>query len=193
MIWHAQAGQDEWVYSVIGDGGFFVDVGAHDGITNSNTYALEMYHGWSGICIEPDSAVFPLLQRNRPDAALADVAIASEEGIAKILPSQERRAALPLRDLLDRFTVPLVIDYLSVDTEGYDLEVLQSMDFERWHVRTITVEHNAYFSGTARQNAIKTFLEANDFKRVRWDVIAEGYGPYEDWYLSNRWQTHVEA
>jgi len=35
-------------------GGYFVDIGAHDGITNSNSYIFEKYFGWSGICVEPN-------------------------------------------------------------------------------------------------------------------------------------------
>lgn len=44
---------------------FFVDVGAHDGITYSNSGFMELDLGWSGICIEPHPDVFPKLQQNR--------------------------------------------------------------------------------------------------------------------------------
>ena len=37
---------------------FFVDVGAHDGISSSNTGHFEIDLGWDGICIEPNPLVF---------------------------------------------------------------------------------------------------------------------------------------
>src|SRR5262245_35267462 len=64
----SQAGQDAWVINeVFGrkKNGFFVDIGATDGIDINNTYMLEKRHGWTGICIEPDPEFFRALRRNR--------------------------------------------------------------------------------------------------------------------------------
>ena len=49
----SQAGQDAWVLNLIGGRpGYFVEAGAHDGVTHSNTAALERDHGWRGLCVE---------------------------------------------------------------------------------------------------------------------------------------------
>lgn len=46
-------------------GGYFIDSGASDGITGSNSWRLEHYHGWRGICVEPNPVFFAELRRNR--------------------------------------------------------------------------------------------------------------------------------
>lgn len=63
----SQYGQDYFVLEVLGwmRDGFFLDSGAADGITSSNTYLLEKTYGWSGICVEPNESFFASLVRNR--------------------------------------------------------------------------------------------------------------------------------
>jgi len=63
----SQNGQDEFFLEELfvgQDSGFFVDIGANDGVTFSNTYALER-KGWRGLCVEPHPDVFEQLRRNR--------------------------------------------------------------------------------------------------------------------------------
>jgi FkbM family methyltransferase len=64
---HAQFGQDLFVLQLLGGkrNGYFLDSGASDGISESNTYMLERKFGWTGICVEPNDAYFRQLQRNR--------------------------------------------------------------------------------------------------------------------------------
>ena len=60
--------QDEWVIKLVYPGvtdGFFLDVGAGRGVHASNTYALETYLKWRGICIEANAASFELLRTRR--------------------------------------------------------------------------------------------------------------------------------
>lgn len=201
MTWHSQAGQDEWVIEQHGDTpGYFVDVGAHDGIVHSNTYALEQL-GWTGLCIEPNHSAYSELAKNR-SCALREAVVSDSVGTALFdgvrVGGGESRLCWTLRALLpdpdpdpdpddpERVPVP-VIDYLSIDVEGHELEVLAGMDFDRWHVRLLTVEHNLYCDGPDRKNAIYDRLTGHGFERVREDVVAPGYGEYEDWYR------HVEA
>src|SRR5205814_5665025 len=63
----SQYAQDDFVLEVLGGkrGGFFLDSGAADGVTLSNTYLLEKAFGWSGICVEPNEVFFEALVRNR--------------------------------------------------------------------------------------------------------------------------------
>lgn len=167
VTWYSQAGQDEWVHSIIGDKGFFVDVGAYDGVEHSNTYALEQL-GWKGWCIDADPSAIEACQRNR-QCAVRWARVGYDDGTTRL---SEILVKVP----------PRTIDYLSIDVEGMDLDVLRGHDFDRWPVRLITVEHNHYAEGPARKVAIFDYLTERGFKRVRDDVIAEGYGPYEDWY-----------
>src|SRR5258705_7614869 len=60
--------------------GFFVDVGAFDGLHLSNTYIFEQ-RGWRGLCIEPTPMFFEMCVRNRPRSLCINVAcVGSERG-----------------------------------------------------------------------------------------------------------------
>lgn len=168
-MFYSQAGQDVWVLQQIAKG-FFVDVGAHDGVESSNTYALELC-GWKGMCIEPNPESYKNLTLNRKCLAWN---AAAGTGVSQI----------SLTKMLN--DCPLVIDYLSIDVDGGELDVLKSMDFQRYHVRLITVEHNAYAEGVRRQQEIFAYLSAKGFRRVVKDVKCldpAWFGlVYEDWY-----------
>lgn len=186
VTWHSQAGQDEWVHGIVGDTGYFVDVGAHDGIVHSNTYALEQ-RGWIGICIEPNLDAFVVLASCRR-ADCSPMVVTDHNGIIEFdgvhVGSGFKTPCRSLTDILVECEAPPFIDYISIDVEGHELEVLAGMDFDRWTVRCLTVEHNLYCDGPARKDAIHEHLNAHGFARVVEDVVAPGYGGYEDWYLS---------
>lgn len=64
----SQVGQDKYIYENFfkdKKNGFFLDIGAHDGIDKSNSYFFEKYLDWSGICVEPIPDVFDRLRQNR--------------------------------------------------------------------------------------------------------------------------------
>lgn len=66
--YYSQKGQDKFLNEVIfknKKGGVFVEIGAHDGISFSNSYFFEKNLGWSGICVEPNPYVFNELKSNR--------------------------------------------------------------------------------------------------------------------------------
>lgn len=66
--YYSQAGQDKWVVENVFDhktGGYFLDIGAYDGVRYSNTFWLEKNLGWSGLCVEADADTFQKLQSNR--------------------------------------------------------------------------------------------------------------------------------
>jgi FkbM family methyltransferase len=68
LTFYSQQTQDEFVFSVFFPrtrGGVFVDIGAHDGVSFSNSLFFERELGWSGVCVEPIPEVFGKLQKNR--------------------------------------------------------------------------------------------------------------------------------
>jgi hypothetical protein len=75
-----------------------------------------------------------------------------------------------LMDLLQQNQAPPVIDYLSIDTEGSELEILAGIDWGRHQFRCITVEHNF----TAQREGIQALLEAQDYQRLE--------AQWDDWY-----------
>ncbi|MGY6275596.1 FkbM family methyltransferase [Methylomonas sp. MgM2] len=167
----SQLGQDLWVLEKLNykRNGFFVEFGATDGVLLSNTYLLEKEFDWRGICAEPNPKLFSKLQNNRKcvckntcvagfdneerEFILADAygSLASYEGC-----DQHKQKRLAYREIgevikvttqtLDSFlrvcNAPQEIDYLSIDTEGSELEILETFDFNYWHIKVLTVEHN---------------------------------------------------
>ena len=68
MKFYSQHKQDEYVFNTFFTNkrdGFFVDIGAYDGVVLSNTYFFEKELGWKGICIEPQTKQYELLLKNR--------------------------------------------------------------------------------------------------------------------------------
>lgn len=193
----SQLGQDLWVIEKCGmkRGGYFVEFGATDGVRLSNTYLLEMELGWTGLCAEPNPAMFEQLRRNRRCRTLpACIGARTGESVEFVLAEEfgsmvhhmnadmhaKRRAAyyddpamrlqlttVSLHDFLLQNGAPHTIDYISIDTEGSELEILQSFPFEQWNVRAFTIEHNF---GVQRE-AIRELLAAHGYAVVeaKWD------------------------
>lgn len=174
---YSQAGQDKWVLEKVGNKGFFVDVGAYDGIESSNTYALELA-GWNGICFEPNKDAFEKLNKNRR-CITSDLFISHQDGVTSKLSTALMACSF-------------IIDYLSIDVDGGEMDVLMGMDFKEHKVRLITIEHNQYLEGPARQEQIFQYLSAQGFTRVVKDVkcLDPNYLGmiYEDWYENSIYQ-----
>jgi FkbM family methyltransferase len=81
---HSYQGQDRFVVAACGGqrDGFFLDSGASDGLTGSNTLTLEAEYGWTGICIEPNVQLHARLVRNRTCRCL-DCCLYDREGEAE--------------------------------------------------------------------------------------------------------------
>jgi FkbM family methyltransferase len=162
----SQFGHDALVLAVLGEkaDGYFVEVGAGDGVNLSNTHLLETELGWRGLLIEPNPLFHASVRRNRK-AALdtraaysscgESVAFVDYEELSTLLPfksgdghDREGRPVIrvetaTLDGIFAAHGVPGEIDYLSLDTEGSELEVLQGLDLGRYRPRVMTVEHNS--------------------------------------------------
>ena len=69
-----------------------------------------------------------------------------------------------------------VLDYLSIDTEGSEFEILEAFNFDSYLIKIITVEHNY----NALRNDIYNLLTEKGFKRM-----FESVSLYDDWYVHN--------
>mgnify|MGYP003647044221 FL=1 len=207
--------------------GFFVDIGANDGVTWNTTLGLETNNGWRGICIEPHPDIFKELTKDRyiyissplvlddPDdindssifkdltgrmvhypgrqAECIQIAIADKDGSADFLsfkgswdshmlsglvdtidPKQRKRddfkkhsktakvkkvKCKKLQTILDERDIT-EINYLSIDVEGGELNVLNSIDFNKVRIDLISVEVNF------DQDPINDILEKNGFQFI---------------------------
>lgn len=145
---------------------FFVDIGANDGKTLSNTYLLEKKYKWSGICSEPSPRVYEKLSKCR-HVHCDNNAVFSKSGIyLNFSESSDSNGLLSgitecidqyyevkncnqiivktitFQELLVKYKAPDIIQYLSLDTEGSELEILKSVDFSQFTFLYINVEHN---------------------------------------------------
>ncbi len=173
----SQYGQDKLVHETLLPDvvkGVFVDIGAHDGQSLSNTCYFERSLGWRGLCVEPIPEVFALLDRNRHchkvqgavgtkrSRAQFQVLTGPAEMLSGLQETYDPRhlaridreqiagggqrrlidvEVFTLAELLDRFQLTRV-DYLSIDTEGAELAILQGIDFSRYDIRVIGLENN---------------------------------------------------
>jgi FkbM family methyltransferase len=170
-------------------GGYFVEFGATDGKTISNTYLLEKQYGWKGILAEPNPIWHDDLIKNRV-CHISKKCVYSESGkeiefVASNVPdisgikefaSKDEHAenrnkgktilvsTISLVDLLDQYNAPNEIDYLSIDTEGSEYHILKTF-FDapkKYDIQNITVEHN-YFNED--RTKIYNLLVSNGYKR----------------------------
>ena len=174
--------------------GYFVEIGASDGIKISNTYLLEKEYNWKGICIEPIQEEYEKLVNNRKcicenisvyssSNLELEFAICHENSLLsglyshidhhkntvdnnkKIFNSKTKT----LTDILDINKSPKFIEYLSIDTEGSELEILKGIDFNKYMFGIIDNEHN-YIE--PRRTEIKELLFNNNYdylKENNWD------------------------
>jgi len=204
MRYHSQYKQDEFLNEHIFEGkenGFFVEIGADDGVCHSNTLFFEKYKSWKGICIEPRKAAFEELIKNR-NCACENVCISEKKetkeftefvgrhsqlsGLSgKYSEDHKRRIEKETKELgLIKRTITVdceninnilkkhnaeKIDYMSIDTEGGELEILKSIDFANTMIDVISIENN-YFD-----SKIKKYLKSKNYKLIKRIKVDEIY------------------
>ncbi len=162
-----QLAQDMWVLweTKQKTNGYFVEFGGANGKFLSNSYLLEHGFGWRGIVAEPNIGFHEELRANR-SCDISPLCVAARTGervrfhctrqgeLSRMagIESGDRHdrseyteievETISLDDLLDRHNAPDVIDYLSIDTEGSEFDILSHRDWTRRRIQLITVEHN---------------------------------------------------
>jgi FkbM family methyltransferase len=179
--------------------GFFIEFGATDGVTLSNTFLLEKEYNWKGILAEPGRVWKNRLKENRNStidnrcvwSTSRQTLVFNETDIAELSTinqysdsdflSEQRKSSntyevetITLMDLLDLYNAPAMIDYLSIDTEGSEYEILKGFDFSKYQFEVITVEHNF----TSMRHDLYNLLTQNGYKRV-----FESISLIDDWYI----------
>ena len=155
--------------------GFFIDIGAHDGVTINNTLYFEKYNNWSGINIEPIKKVYDKLVVNRQNSININCAISNNDGTAEFLSNDGYTEMLSglkdnfdprhlerlqkennqmgsttqtitvitkkLETICDEYNI-IHINYLSIDVEGAEFEVIKSINFDKIFIDIIEFENN---------------------------------------------------
>lgn len=182
--------------------GFFVEFGAASGFDLSNSYLLEHQFGWTGILAEPCREWHSALKKNRTchietkcvwqesnQKLMFNATSTAEFSTIESFSESDRHAGnrkagkryavetISLVDLLDKYGAPRVIDYLSIDTEGSEFDILNSFDFAKYQFRTITCEHNF----TPQREKIHSLLTKNGYVRK-----LERFSAFDDWYVNDQ-------
>lgn len=168
---YSQYGEQEFILNFFGDKkGILVDVGAADGITNSNTKKL-IENGWGGLLIEPTPINYNKLLKLYSDndsIIVENCGCGNETKVSKFyidnndehhqistfLEEQKKGCESYYNCTFDEISLNLfktqelfvkhnlyVIDFISIDTEGYDNDVLYGIDFDKTIINLICVEN----------------------------------------------------
>jgi len=171
---HAQHGEDIflWNYFDRKREGYFIEIGAYDGISLSNTFAFENI-GWKGLLIEANPDVAEQCRKNRPGGRVIHAAVGApghgnsiifhavsgeqgDEMLSFINPGSAdltrfqsegktiRQIKVPLRtmDSILEEVRPKEIDFVTIDVEGGEMDVLKGFDLARFEPNVVVLENN---------------------------------------------------
>jgi FkbM family methyltransferase len=186
------------------ENGYFVEIGAADGKYLSNTYLLEKNFNWDGLVVEPAKIWESRLKKNRnslvsldcvhsesnisiefnetekPEFSRSNINNKIEKDLHEYLRIKNNTVyelnTLSINDLFAKYNVGNRIDYLSIDTEGTEFIILNSLDFDKYDISIITVEHNY----TLNREKLYNLLTKKGYTRVQ-----DEFSKVDDWYVKN--------
>jgi FkbM family methyltransferase len=198
--YRAQNGEDRWLEAYFGGRrqGFYVDVGAYDGVDLSNSYHFEQI-GWSGVLVEPDPDRAAHCIAHRPRSHTFHCAAVASPNTTEIVFHRAESGVFSTTHLTDdhakrvagmglalaEMRVPAKtldsileevgagkVDFVSIDVEGGEMDVLSGFDIRRWAPEIVVVESNT----RTRLDAIRAYfvghgyvychsIDVNDFYR----------------------------
>ena len=191
---YSQLGQDCLVDTFLKhkENGVYVEIGVGNGKELSNTYYFEKYRGWKGVLCEPAKQFHDSIKKQR-EAVLVENAVYKASGaklnfvesvnngelsglagfgsVSETEKSEIKSyevTTVTFNEICEKYISGHVIDYLSIDTEGSEYEILSSIDFTKYSVSCITVEHN-YDAEKLRK--IRSLLLNSNFIEFAVDVF----------------------
>lgn len=161
---YSQAAQDIFVLIALNGkkNGKFLDIGASEPQIINNTYLLETNFNWRGILIEIDKKLASKCKKYRKSPVICeDATKINYEEIFKKLEE---------------------VDYLSLDIDKGNLNVLNILPLEKYKIKVITFEHDVYGGDKKIQIESRKIFNKFGYERICEDV-ANGGKKYEDWYV----------
>ena len=177
------------------ENGFFIELGANDGLTQSNTAFFEKSRKWRGILVEPSLVGYNLCVKNRPESICFNCACVSNDyngeyvygdfqnnmlmgsidGVRCNSNKLIKVKATTLEQLLDLQTITN-IDFLSLDTEGYELNILKGLNLNKYRPNYMLIEiyqkdynNIIIFLQINKYSLIGNFTNYNLLTNPRWD------------------------
>jgi FkbM family methyltransferase len=201
-ISYSQNGEDIIVYGIFEALSkkkiFYLDAGGYHPYNGSNT-ALFYLTGSEGIVIEPNPELFKLFPVKRPRDINLNVGVSSQSGtqpfflsssgaLGSLIPEEEQKSSSLGRFEFDPIIIPVKtlpeiimehaegknIDFLSLDIEGMELQVLQTLDFKELFPLVICIETVRYSKAPQKEKSTDTI----DFLK------SKGYFVYADTYIN---------
>jgi hypothetical protein len=193
-------------FQEIGQHGVYLEMGAFDGITETNTRLFDICLGWTGLLIEANPSVYPKLLANRPNAhrmSYAPSCSIEDEANNKTLPFhpypwtnaglEGKAKAYAEKNVVDvpcGSLTPVIkdilgghVDFFSLDVEGAEALVVENIDFDEIVVELMIVENINTFC--------KEQCESRD--RVRTRMKQVGYVRYSDVIVKSDLYVHPSS
>lgn len=171
--------------------GTFIEIGVGNGVDLSNSFLLEKKFKWDGILCEPDQRlqrkiktsrkscleILPIDHRCNKNVIFYENYDPYTSSIKKLnnFASKRKVKSKCLNHLIEKKKTIKNIDYISIDTEGNEYEIIKDFNFKKFKVNIFTIEHN--FNTTIR-NKIKNILLKNGYIR-----IFKNISYMDDWYI----------
>jgi FkbM family methyltransferase len=193
---YSQFGQDVHVVNNIYKNkrnGYFIEVGAYDGVTDSNTFLMESDYGWKGIVVECNPTWFENIIKHR-NCIFFPYAVYNKDnnvlpfyntghGLSGLVETNHHKDiqtyakvinvyTKTLTSILSNANAPRFIDFLSLDTEGSEYEILKTHDFEKYLFGYICVEHNNI---EENRKKIRELLESKGYVFYRSNHVDDDY------------------
>lgn len=159
--------------------GVFVEFGAYDGVTFSNSYLLEQQFNWTGLLIDPIPRHFEKMKLYRKCKLVQGAVTPTHETsiLVEELPASDLSKSTTKKSIFKKYHKvkaytfdnvieenldSKIIDFLSIDIEGNELAVLKTINFSQYIIRAICIEHNF----GPNSNEILDYLNLNGYKQV---------------------------
>lgn len=197
----SQINQDLFVIAALNfkKKGFFIEIGAADGLNLSNSYLLEKKFNWNGILCEPSTIYKKLIKKNRKSKIetkciynrntkikFLETAYPMLSTMKSFIFSDHHKKlrnelinhncikeTISVNKFLQKHNCPINIDYLSIDTEGSEYLILKNFNLKKYNIKIITIEHNF----TSNRKKIQNYLFKNNYLLVKINT------QHDDWYI----------
>ena len=184
---HSQKGEQAIILNYFGDTkGIFIDIGANDGYTFSNTHALSLL-GWHGVVVEPTDRAFKALMElynGNKNVQAIQVCVGATTGMVKFWEPEDTLVSTTIKSGIHKWEANMGMkfneaekemvtyeglmgltelkkfDFINIDTEGVDFDILKQIDLA--DVKMVCIEVNQEHRGKYIEH-----FAANDMKLVK--------------------------